>query len=101
MEPGDLLLVRRLPARLVAEQVAVLLNVHVHDVPILVRAGVLTPLASVSAPNVVKYFAAIEIERLSRDVSALSKLTRVLHNHWRKWNQLKRPQVVVRSQVTR
>lgn len=39
MEPADVLMTRRLQARLVAEQVAVLLNIHVHDVPILVKAG--------------------------------------------------------------
>jgi hypothetical protein len=90
MKTLDLLLTRRLPARLLAEQVAVLLNIHQHDVPVLVKAGILRPLATSSTPNTVKFFAAVEIERISRDVAALSKLTRVLQDHWRKHNYQKR-----------
>jgi hypothetical protein len=87
MGPADLLFVRRLPARLTAEQVAVLLNIHEHDVPVLTKAGILEPLAASSVSNTVKYFGAAQIEQLSRDTAALSRLTRILQNHWRKSNQ--------------
>lgn len=90
MQPNDLLFTRRLPARLTAEQVAMLLNVHEHDIPILTKAGILAPLATSSAPNAIKYFSAVQVEDLGRDIAALSKLTRVLQNHWRKFNHEKR-----------
>ena len=70
-----LLNLRRLPARLTAEQTADVLGFKVHDVPVLIRANLLKPLGG-GPRNSVKYFHADEIEGLARDRHWLDKATR-------------------------
>jgi hypothetical protein len=69
-----LLNARRLPARLNVEQTAVVLGFHDHDIPDLIKHQLLKPLGK-GARNCVKYFAAVEIEKLSRDMKWLDQAT--------------------------
>jgi hypothetical protein len=68
---------RRLPARLNVEQVAQLIGFQTHDIPLLVKAKLLTPLGG-GARNSVKYFAACEIEQLRDDRRWLDKATKAV-----------------------
>jgi len=74
---SELLSVRRLPGRLLAEEVAVLLGFKPHDIPVLVKAGLLKPLAS-GPTNCVKYFFAEEIEGQMRNRLFIEKATRAV-----------------------
>src|SRR5690242_12830171 len=60
---SELMLSRRLPARLTAEQAAILLGFAAHEIPMLVTAKLLKPLGKPSQ-SAVKYFATVDIERL-------------------------------------
>ncbi len=68
---------RRLPARLNSEQVAQVTGFQPHDVPLLVKGGLLKPLGG-GARNSVKYFAACEIEQLRDDRRWLDKATKAV-----------------------
>ena len=59
---AELLNLRRLPARLNAEEAAAILGFKSHDIPLLIRAGLLKPLAS-GPRNSVK-FVPTETQRL-------------------------------------
>jgi hypothetical protein len=76
----------QLPARLLAEEVAWVLNCQAHDVPVLVAAGLLKPLGKPEA-NSVKYFATLEVQELARDRTWLAKMTKALCDHWREKNR--------------
>jgi hypothetical protein len=78
--------VSRLPARLGVEQVAILLGFQNHDVPVLVRTGLLKPLGSPSA-NAPKYFAMSQVEACRNDEKWLSRATKVISENWRKKNR--------------
>jgi hypothetical protein len=73
------------PARLVAEQVAWVLNCQPHDVPSLVAARMLKPLGNPAA-NGIKFFAASDILELSNDRDRLAKMTNTITQHWQKKN---------------
>ena len=62
----DLLNLRRLPAMLNMQQAAVILGVGEHDMPALIRAGLLEPLGQPPC-NAVKYFAGIQILEMAGD----------------------------------
>lgn len=64
----------RLPARLNVEQTALILGFGAHDIPVLVRSHLLKPLGG-GVRNCVKYFAAVEVEKLSRDKKWLDRAT--------------------------
>jgi hypothetical protein len=72
-----LLNARRLPARLTSEQAAEILGFKVHDIPLLVRAGLLKPLGG-GPRNSVKYFHGDEVEDLARNRRWLDKATRTI-----------------------
>ena len=74
---AELLNLRRLPARLQTEEVAACLGFKPHDIPILVREGLLKPLAS-GPRNCVKYFSATVIEGLARDDRWLDRATKAV-----------------------
>ena len=74
---AELLNLRRLPARLNAEETAAILGFRPHDIPALVRAHLLRPLAS-GPRNCVKYFSAAVIERLGRNERWLDKATKAV-----------------------
>lgn len=78
----DLLNLRRLPAMLTVPQTAVLLNRGEHDIPVLVRAGILIPLGD-PPPNAVKFFATVEVLELAGDRQALDRICSILTEYWR------------------
>ena len=63
-------------------QTAVLLNRGEHDIPVLVRAGLLKPLGD-PPPNAVKFFATVEVLELAEDREALDRICSVLTEYWR------------------
>ncbi|HEY3898903.1 MAG TPA: hypothetical protein VGM54_09840 [Chthoniobacter sp.] len=84
----DLLNCRRIPGRLNAEQTALLLGFHEHDLGPLMAAGLLKPLGN-PATNAPKYFAAVVVEELARDQRWLDRATRAIALYWNKKNQRK------------
>jgi hypothetical protein len=76
------------PARLLAEEVAWILNCRPHDVPILVAARLLKPLGNPPA-NGVKFFATTEILEYVTDRAWLSKMTNTISQHWQEKNSSK------------
>ena len=82
----DLLNLRRLPAMLTTAQTAVLLNRGEHDVPVLVRAGLLKPLGD-PPPNAVKHFATVEVLELADHRKLLERICAVLTEYWRDKNE--------------
>ncbi len=81
----SVLTVRRLPARLDANQVAKVLGFQPHDVPVLVQAKLLVPLGR-PLPNSTKYFAALVVEQHASDPQWLDTATRIIAKHWAKKN---------------
>lgn len=67
----------RLPGRLTYELTAQLGGLQVHDIPLLIKAGLLKPLGG-GPRNCVKYFAATEVERNFADPKWLDKATKVI-----------------------
>ena len=74
-----------LPARLLAGQVAKLLNCTPEDVGILVSAGTLRALGR-PKPNAVKFFSAVELIALLADREWLDEATKTIGQHWRRKN---------------
>ena len=78
-----------LPARLLAAQVAKLLNCTPEDVAILVSAGKLRPLGRPN-PNAVKFFSAVELIALLADREWLDDATKTIGQFWRRKNARRR-----------
>ena len=76
---------RDLPARLLACQVAKVLNCTTDDIAILVSAGKLRPLGKPN-PNAVKFFNAIEFIGLLADSNWLDDATKTIGLYWRRKN---------------
>ena len=74
-----------LPARLIATQVAKLLNCTPEDVAILVSAGKLRPLSRPN-PNAVKFFSAVELIALMADREWLDDATKTIGQFWKRKN---------------
>ena len=74
-----------LPARLLAAQVAKLLNCTTEDVSILVSAGRLRPLGRPN-PNAVKFFSAVELIALLADREWLDEATKTIGQYWKRKN---------------
>jgi hypothetical protein len=74
-----------LPARLLAAQVAKLLNCSTEDVAILVSVGKLRALGK-PRPNAVKFFSAIELITLLADPDWLDEATKTIVQFWRRKN---------------
>jgi hypothetical protein len=74
-----------LPARLLATQVAKLLNCTTEDVAILVSAGKLRPLGRPN-PNAVKFFSAVELMALLADRDWLDEATKTIGQYWKRKN---------------
>ena len=74
-----------IPARLLAEQVAKLLNCSTDDVAILVSAGKLRALGK-PRPNAVKFFSAVELISLLADPDWLDDATKTIIQYWRRKN---------------
>jgi hypothetical protein len=84
----ELLNLRRLPAMLNAQQAAAILGVGEHDMPALIRAGLLEPLGDPQV-NSVKYFAAIHILEMAGDPAFLGKIRNALYEYWQGKNGTK------------
>jgi hypothetical protein len=80
----------RLPARLIAAQAAELLGFAAHDIPVLIKAKLLTPLGK-PAPNAVKFFAAVTVEELACNTAWLAKATAAIYGFWLNQNTRRRP----------
>src|ERR1039458_6574174 len=74
-----------IPARLLAEQVAKLLNCSTDDVAILVSAGKLRALGKPRS-NAVKFFSSIELIALLADPDWLDEATKTIVQYWRRKN---------------
>jgi hypothetical protein len=74
-----------LPARLLASQVAKLLNCSTEDVAILVSAGKLRALGR-PKPNTVKFFSSIELIALLADPDWLDDAPKTIGQFWRRKN---------------
>jgi hypothetical protein len=75
------------PARIEAPQVAKILGFSEHDIPVLVRNGLLEPLGNPEERrNTKKYFAKYQIVFLAADVKWLNKASRVINQAWRDKN---------------
>src|ERR1022692_2561511 len=74
-----------LPARLLAAQVAKLLNCTPEDVAILVSTGKLRALGR-PKPNAVKFFSAVELIALLADREWLDEATKAIGQFWRRKN---------------
>ena len=89
-EQKQFLSLERRPARLTTEQAAWLLGFNAHDIPILVSAGLLTPLGNVPV-NGVKYFSAAGLQELETDGKWLTRATNAIYKHWRTKNARANP----------
>ena len=74
-----------LPARLIAAQVAKLLNCTTEDVSLLVTAGKLRPLGR-PRPNAIKFFSAVELIALLADREWLDEATKTIGQFWKRKN---------------
>ncbi len=74
-----------LPARLLAGQVAKLLNCSTDDVAVLVSAGKLRALGK-PRPNAVKFFSSIELITLLADRDWLDDATKTIGQYWKRKN---------------
>ena len=74
-----------LPARLLANQVAKLLNCTTEDVAILVNAGKLRALGK-PRPNGVKFFSTVELIALLADPDWLDEATKTIGQFWKRKN---------------
>jgi hypothetical protein len=75
----------KLPARLMAQQVAWILNCQPYEVPILVGARLLKPLGNPAA-NSIKFFATSDVSELVLDRVWLVKMTNAIAQHWQQKN---------------
>lgn len=67
------------------EETARFLGFKPHDIPVLLKAGLLKPLGK-PLPNGDKYFATVVLTELRQNVSWLSKATLVVSQHWKEKN---------------
>ena len=74
-----------LPARLLAAQVAKILNCTLEDVGLLVSAGKLRPLGRPNS-NEVKFFSAVELMALMADREWLDEATKTIGQFWKRKN---------------
>ena len=72
-----------MPARLDVVRTAAALGFAEHDIPVLVRERLLSPLGK-PAPNAPKFFARVVIERLATDVGWLDKASMATAKYWKR-----------------
>ncbi len=84
-----LTLLGQLPARLTAEQAAWVLNCQPHDIPALVAARLLKPLANPAA-NSIKFFATADLLEHITDRNWLARVTSSINQHIRNKNARKK-----------
>jgi len=76
-------------AYMTKEKVAKALDIGVHNIPVLVRAGLLKPLGH-PQKYCVKKFSRNQLMRHLADETWLDKAAEAIHRHWRKKNAHKR-----------
>ena len=83
IKPGEMFWASMMafPARCNSEQAARLLGFQVHDIPVLIKNRLLTPLAK-PVPNATKYFHIDELVQLARDPVFLKKATQATYDFW-------------------
>ena len=79
----------QLPARLDAKSTADKLGFHEHDIPVLIRCGLLKPLWK-PVPNARNYFATVYVIELFHDIKWLEKASRAVSQNWQKKNSGRR-----------
>src|SRR5580704_13083946 len=79
----------QLPARLTAEQSAWVLNCQTHDIPALVAARLLKPLAN-PAHNSTKFFATADLLEQTKDRNWLVRVTAAINQYWQGKNARKK-----------
>jgi len=77
------------PARLTVEQVAWALNCKPHDIPALISARQLKPLANPAA-NGIKFFATVDLLEKMKDRNWLARVTATINQHWQAKNARKK-----------
>lgn len=85
MNEKSVLFYPRLPARLSLNQTAEVLGFLPHEMPVLLRAGLLKPLGK-PAINGHKFFCTVEVSALSENREWLDKATRAVAKHWKDRN---------------
>ena len=73
----------KIPGRLTADQAAGILGFAPHDMPVLVKHRLLTPLGQ-PAQRSTKYFAAVEVFKCAADPKWLGKATKVVSGNWKR-----------------
>lgn len=81
-EQRNLLSLRHLPACLSQQESAWYLGYKIHDIRILVAAGLLRPLGHPNHSSI-KYFAAVELEKCRQDIKWLGRATDAIYKAWR------------------
>jgi hypothetical protein len=77
-----------IPARLDSQETAWFLGFAAHDIPILVRTGLLNPLGH-PLPNGVKYFSTETLTKYRSDTNWMSRATDAVIKHWQDKNASK------------
>ena len=90
MNEKSALFLPRLPARLDVNQAAEILGFLPHEIPVLLKAGLLKPLGK-PAPNGHKFFCTAEIAAFSENREWLDKATRAVARHWKDRNSNSNP----------
>ena len=85
MNEKSTLFLPRLPARLDVNQVAEVLGFLPHEIPMLLKTGLLKPLGKPAA-NGHKFFCTAEVSSLSENREWLDKATRAVAKHWKDRN---------------
>jgi len=91
--------VRRLPARLNVDQVAALIGCQPHDIPILVKQKLLTPLGKPPA-NGIRFFATCTLEEKMVNAKWLDAATKALNSHWRDQNLRRKSHLTKKEEPT-
>jgi len=76
----------RVQARLDAQQAAWILGFSEHDIPVLIRCGLLKPLGDALARSARNYFAAVDIARLGESPEWLHDATQAVSQNWQTKN---------------
>jgi hypothetical protein len=84
--PAEAPIRERHTGRMTPDETAHVLGCKTHDLPVLIRKGLLKPLGN-PPQNAIKYFAASYIQRLAADEKWLGKATKAINDHWTEHNQ--------------
>lgn len=79
----------KLPVCITKEQIAEVLGIATHNIPPLVRAGLIKPLGR-PARYCVKYFSRDELAEKFEDAEWLNKVVAAVSRHWRNKNARRR-----------